>query len=652
MRKYLLFIGFGFCFLNCLGQSQIEHPLCFEKCSRASLSGTLQRVEYYQYPSMNKYDLKYLKLELAIEANNRAIAGTATWKARTVQPLDTFIMELRNHMIIDSVFINGVKLNFQRGADHVFVPLSPALPIGSILDALFYYRGTAGNGFYAGTQGTTGLIYSATLSESYQAREWFPVKQILPDKIDSSEIWVTTDAGNMVGSNGLLTSTIILPNNKKQYRWKTRYKENYYMPSVAIGNYMEYTNYAKPAAMAPDSIPILHYIVNNNTYFNSIKANLDKTPPFVEKQSELFSLYPFRAEKYGHSHAIIGGAMEHQTMSTMSGFTLQLIAHELAHQWFGDNVTCATWNHIWVNEGFASYAEYLMIEHFPAFYAPTTPAAYMAAIHARVMAQAGGSVFVPDASIYDEGRIFNTRLTYDKGSAILHNLRFEFQNDNQFFQALRNYQQAFKDSVATANDFKQVCEAISGKNFTDFFNQWYYGEGYPTFNVDYSKQGDSIVLRINQTVSAPAVTSFFKGLYEFTINTNQGDTTVRIYQTLNDQLFKFRSSRTPTGVVIDPNNWVINATGSITTGFNDPINLSNHVVVFPNPSDGNFVIKYPSNSFQELIIFDDAGRKVFHESISPATTQRSIKTRLIPGIYLLRLDGKRKLAVKKIIVNK
>lgn len=152
---------------------------------------------------------------------------------------------------------------------------------------------------------------------------------ILKDKIDSADIWVTTSAINKVGSNGLLQGVDALPSGKVRYRWKTNYPMNYYMPSISVGNYMEYLNYAKPLAMSPDSILIQHYLVDNVTYFNSVKANLDKTPAFIEKLSELFGLYPFKNEKYGHAHASIGGGMEHQTMSTMNSFGSTLIAHEL-----------------------------------------------------------------------------------------------------------------------------------------------------------------------------------------------------------------------------------------------------------------------------------------------------------------------------------
>lgn len=576
MKKFVPVIALLITTISALAQQDHqENDACSFKCSRMRDLYAQGRIAYYQYPTMDKYDMKYLKLDLAAEAGSRFISGTASWIVRAKEPMDSFVMEFKNTMLLDSVYINGTKRVFTRASDHVFIQLSPVVPAGTDLNLTFYYQGTAGsNGVFAGTISSNGLTYTATLSESYQAREWFPAKQILTDKIDSADIWITTSETNKAGSNGLLVAEVPKPGNKKQYQWKTRYPMNYYLPHFSIGNYMEYLNYAKPAVMAPDSILIQHYIVDNNTYFNSVKPNLDNTVTFVETFSELMGLYPFKDEKYGHVHAGIGGGMEHQTMSTMAGFSNSLIAHELGHQWFGDNVTCSSWNHIWINEGFASYCEYLAMESHPSLYS-TTAANNMAVIHNDIMMSVSGSVHVPDAQLYNEGRIFSRRFSYYKGSAIIHTLRFLMQSDNLFFQTLRNFQSQFKDSTASANDFKQVAETTSGKNFDDFFNQWYYGEGYPTFNITYLKQGsDSVILIVNQTVSAPAITPFFKGLYEMTITSAQGDTTVLIDLTTNNQIFKFPYTKTPNGVVVDPNNWVLNRVGSITNGGTVPVTIT------------------------------------------------------------------------------
>jgi len=303
---------------------------CAQKCNRIITNFSTSRVSYYQETSMSKYDVKYLKLDIAAQPGSRAISGNALTVAQIVSPLDTFITELRANMIVDSIKINDFITGFYQSSDHIFIPLSTTQTVGSLISVLIFYRGTSNNlGVYAGT--SNGLTYVATLSESYQAREWFPCKQILSDKIDSTEIWVTTSNVNKVGSNGLLQGVDVLPLSKVRYRWKTNYPMNYYLPSIAVGNYQEYLNYAKPAAMAPDSILVQHYILNTPTYLTSVKTNLDKTPRFIEKMSELFGLYPFKDEKYGHAMANIGGGMEHQTMSTMASFGTALIAHELGH---------------------------------------------------------------------------------------------------------------------------------------------------------------------------------------------------------------------------------------------------------------------------------------------------------------------------------
>jgi len=556
------------------GKAQMEHETCAKSCNHENMLSRPSQATYYQYPSLSKYDMKYLWLHLAVEPGSNVISGSSQLNVLAVSPMDSLILEFKDNMVVDSVWINGEPKFFTHENDHILIPLGNIFPIGAHLQSTVYYHGTANTGaVYNGTY--NGLTYTASLSESYQAREWFPVKQILSDKIDSLDVWIKTSDGNKVGSNGLLVAVVDSPNNKKEFHWHSRHPIDYYLPSFSVGNYQEYINYAKPAAIAPDSIPIIHYVSPAPGYLDAIKPNLDKTPVLIEKYSALFGLYPFHDEKYGHCQANIGGGMEHQTMSTMVSFGSTLIAHELGHQWWGDNVTCATWNDIWLNEGFAEYSVYLAIEKLPSLYSFTSTTEYMQDAHDYVMSQPGGSVYVPNDLIFNENRIFSSRLSYDKGMAIIHTLRWEMQDDTLFFNTLKTYQNTYKNTVASATDFKEVAETISGKNLTDYFNEWYYGEGYPTFNITYFKLGsDSIVLLVNQTTSAPDVTPFFKGLYELTLQFPTGDTTVKIQLSQNNQLFRFHASQEVTNILVDPNNWVINAVGAIQYGGIIPVTLS------------------------------------------------------------------------------
>ena len=606
--------------------------------------------KFYQSNKLNFYDIKYLKLDITVQPKSKFIAAVCTYNVLITQPLDTFAIEFKQSMELDSVFINNEKRAFTRGNDHIYVAMTPVVATGTFLNLSFYYKGTVAAGFFAGTD-ENGLDFTASVSEAFQAREWFPAKQLLNDKIDSTDVWITTSAAYKAGSNGLLKAIIDLQDGQKQFRWACRYPLSYYMPSVAVGNYLEYDNYAKPAAIAPDSILVQNYIYNNAAFFNQNKSRLDKTPRFIEKMSELFGVYPFYKEKYGHVQADIGGGMEHATMTTLKNFEEQLVAHELAHQWFGDNVTCADWNDIWLNESFATYSQYLMVENLPALF-PTTAAQTMADFHSNVMSSPGGSVYVPMTDSYNEGRIFNYRLTYAKGATALHNLRFEMQDDLAFFNTLKKYQQQFAKSFANTNDFKSVAEQVSGKKLTDFFNQKIYGEGYPTYNVTYLKHGtDTLILQINQTTSAPSVTPFFAGLMEYKILSPQGDTTIKLYQTANEQVFALYYPKKPTGIEVDPENWVLNGLGTIKEGVSTTAPAFNDITVFPNPVEGNISIRLPLNAYNLLSLADVQGRVIAKYPISSGITLFTKNISLPAGTYFLYFHGNAGTDVRKILVT-
>ena len=196
--KLILICCLNFLFIHSVfAQSDVA---CFEKCNRNSALSNAGRINYYQYPSMNKYDVNYLKIDINAETNSTYLSGSSVIKAKVLATMDSVIIEFRNNMILDSVFINGTRKNFSRGSDFIFIPMLPNLSVGTNFTALFYFNGTASaNAVFAGTISSANLNYTATLSESYQAREWFPVKQILTDKIDSADIWITTSSTNKAG---------------------------------------------------------------------------------------------------------------------------------------------------------------------------------------------------------------------------------------------------------------------------------------------------------------------------------------------------------------------------------------------------------------------------------------------------------------------
>jgi len=600
-----------------------------------------------QIPHELKYDMKFVHLDLSMERNNKYVIGNVkTIASVSAASLDTFQTLLHQNFTIDSVRLNGVLLASLR--QDSMIKVKPAAPLanGSTFTVIVYYKGTAptgggaiGSGYSTGTSGAWGNQVSWTLSESLVAYHWWPCKQICTDKIDSSWVYVTTDSTNKAGSNGLLKNVVTV-GNKKRYEWKSKTPIDYYLISVAIAKYKEYNLYAHPLYLPNDSILIQNYIydnaINNPAWTSTQKITLNKMPQVLEFTTKMYGMYPFYKEKYGHCMAPFGGGMEHQTMTSLGFFDYYIDAHELGHQWWGDNVTCKGWGEIWINEGFASYTEHLVAQYLDnANFAPNLNSA-----HNNVMTQAGGSIFFTDT--LNTARIFDSRLTYDKGGAIIHTLRFVTNNDSLWFNTLRTFQNTYKNSTASAVDFQNHYQAQTGINPTQFFTQWYYGQGYPTFNVKYNSVGNTCYIQSTQSTSSPGSVALFITPMEYKITRSGApDTTVRVMHSNAVEFYSFNLLGTVTGVVCDPNNWVINKVIGPTLdgtliGIDEVENNISEIKIGPNPTKGIFVINTGKGREGKIEVFDVTGKKLLYKEMGSETT---LDISIYPsGIYIIKIS--------------
>ena len=427
------------------------------------------------------YDVHFYHLDLNMTNLSTALSGTVRMDASANVSLDSVLYELFSGYTITEIRVNGNAVDYSRNNSAIKVPVITGQ--NEIFSIETDYSGTpptaatnplGGAGMSQDDSPTWGNEVVWSLSEPFSAYEWFPCKQSLTDKADSSYFYITVPSNLKAGSNGLLEQVVDLGNGFSRYEWKHRHPIDYYLISVSVSSYVEYNVYANPAG-APNPILIQNYIYDNPQTLINFQDDIDETVDFMELFYELYGPYPFEDEKYGHCMAPFSGGMEHQTMTTQGFFTKGLTTHELGHQWWGDNVTCASWCDIWINEGFASYSEYLMLENLY----PNESTGHMEDVHDNIMNQNGGSVWVLDS--LNENRIFSGRLTYDKGAAIVHTMRYMVNDDALFFNILRDFQVTFKDSTAYGIDFKEALEEATGIDFNPVFEEWYFGEGYPTY---------------------------------------------------------------------------------------------------------------------------------------------------------------------------
>ena len=544
-------------------------------------------------------DITYHELNWVAYPGDYKITGNVfTRFTVTSGQLNQIIFDLSDTLSVDSVLYHGNLIIPNRPLNNtVVIPFTMPIDSGNIDSITVFYHGNPDRSFltkfHSGAGVSTPEVY--TLSEPYGASDWWPCKNGLSDKIDSVDINVTTSIGNKVGSLGLLQSVDTLGTDVT-YHWKHRFAVTAYLVSLAITNYSEFTVYVPVGA---DSFPVLNYVYPEDSTYAAFLV--PRIVDMFQVFDSLFIPYPFMAEKYGHAQSQIGGGMEHQTMSTMGSFGDDLMAHELAHQWFGDLVTCKSWTELWLNEGFATYLTGLSIE----FLRPKSEwVSWKTNRINTVTSGPNGSVFVTDTTTF--WRLFDSRLTYQKGSYLLHMLRWKM-GDDAFFMGLRNYLSDPKLAFGyvTNDDLIAHLEATSGLDLTEFFADWFYGEGHPTYTVLLSGTQPNYAVNIKQTQSNNSV-DYFEMPVEISFN---ADTTIVFDNTENDQWFPFTYDGPINYIKVDPNKWLLMGNPQIILGSEDIEKAKITPVLYPVPASNLVTVSNISGSFNatQISVMDITG---------------------------------------------
>ena len=551
---------FTMLFLGCFWVSAQERPEYF--CKQINEIANAERVAHQRLNGTgiagtgnitgagNTIDVKYYRCEWDVDPAIRYIKGKITIYYLTTASTGFIDLDLLSPLVADSVFQRTTLLTKSQTSTVLTINLPGLVAAGTFDSVSIYYQGVPPNtgfgSFIQSTHSSTPVMWS--LSEPYGSRDWWPCKNGLDDKADSLDVIVTNPAAYKAASNGIIQyDSTIAGGTKRIAYWKHRYPIASYLICFAVTNYSVFNNTVQLGTV---TLPMQTYCYPEN--LTSFQNGTINTLNAMQLFHSIFGDYPFINEKYGHVQFGWGGGMEHQTSTFIVNIGENLCAHELGHQWFGDKITCGTWKDIWLNEGFATHLASIYYENkYPANIISSRKNEIN-----NITAQLGGSVIVDDTTSVN--RIFDSRLSYSKGSHLLYMLRW-ILSDSIFFAAIRNYQAdpLLKYGFATTPDLKRHLEQASGKDLTYFFNDWYTGQGYPTYNVEWANVGlGNVQIKMNQTTSHVSV-PFYELPVPLLFKNATQQTTVVVDNTVNGEVFYKSIGFIPDTVIIDPNYWLI-----------------------------------------------------------------------------------------------
>jgi aminopeptidase N len=605
----------------------------FERMVEAEMKSVSSIQNLRVNPNTLNYDVTYHELRFSVDPSvtNPYINGIVKTTFKALSDIDAVTFDMATELTVSSVTMNSASLTFSQSNYELNINLPATVTTGNSATVVITYAGSppqAEGAFTRGTHSGTPVIF--TLSEPFGARDWWPCKQDLNDKIDSFDIYITCPDTYIGVSNGLLQSSITSGGTTTRH-FKHNYPIPAYLISLNVTNYVTYNIQAGLGTVDNPFFPINNYLYpESNTASN--RGFIDLTIPIMNVFEQKFGPYPYRNEQYGHVQFGWGGGMEHTTMTSMGAWNSRsLIAHELGHQWFGNKVTCGTWKDIWLNEGLTEYSAGIVVEELDGDAAFVT---WKSGKISNITSQTGGAVYLTDSEALNVGRIFSSRLSYNKGSMVTHMLRW-VMGDVNFFQALQNYLNApnLAFGYAVTTDLKSQLETVHGSSLTEFFDDWIYGQGYPTYTVNAQNWGaGQAKITVSQTQSNTSV-SFFEMPLEIRLSGAGGLTRdVVVNHTFSGQEFIVPVPFVVTGVTFDPNKHIISR-NNVATLANESFDLEQTISIYPNPTTNELHIMMPTTlQLDKVQIYNTLGQLVGQKDAIDFSVAE-----LSAGLHLLKI---------------
>ncbi len=587
------------------------------------------------YEGPQPFDMLSYKLDINLAMANDGLQGKSTMTMKLKQNVDSLVLNAVK-LALDTVKVDGVmrSARVDTTAETFTINLNGQRNAGDTLRIeIAYHRlqnvyrqsGRQGYYFFRDTIGLPSNI-GYTFSEPSDARFWFPCYDEPWEKA-ASDINITVPSGYVAASNGKLIGTTNNGNGTATWRWRESHQIATYLMCMTVSRYsISNLPYVKSTG---DTIPLQYYTWNSPPFVDSAwtASFLPTVRQMVTAYSGLFGEYPF--DKYGMTSVIPFPYLgeEHQTLTSMNRYYLtshRTVSHELAHQWWGDDVTCGTWADIWLNESFATYAEALWREHL---YGTDSLKAYMRdTLQEFQFVSWQGAIYNPVGQGFD---LF-TRSVYTKGGWVLHTLRGVL-GDSLFFRSLRAYHAKYQGKSAVTAELKSVIDSVAGSNMSWFFNQYVYGKGWPKYASRFTWGADTISLTIQQNQEATWPTFKMPIRVRAYYGTNRRDYIVQ--DSLRSQVFRLALTSAPDSVKLDPDGWILKqivAPTSVGEETNAPKEFRLYQN-YPNPFNPSTEIRYRMSevSHVTLNVFDILGRQV-------ASVVNEVKA---PGEYMVQFDA-------------